>query len=130
MSGRRHGKIAAESDEAVAARLAICRAGLADELDVGVGPDLVEEHGVLEVRERRIRETGRDDSLVGDEERPGDPQLGDERADACDRTGAVDDPGRHLDASDCRDFHAHGPASLSQRIGGNQRSGIFSSRPT
>jgi hypothetical protein len=37
----------------------------------------------------------------------------------CDRPSSVDDPGRHLDGSDCSDFDAHGPASLSQRVGGN-----------
>jgi hypothetical protein len=44
----------------------------------------------------------------------------------------VDDPGRHLDSSDCLDFYAHRAASLSQGgVNGSngQRSGIFNSRP-
>jgi len=110
---RVHRAPAAEGDEAVAAGFDVRGPGAADELDIGVCADLVEEDRVLEVRERRIGETGRDDSFVRDQKRPSDSQLRNELADARDRAGTMDDPGRHLDGSNCLDFNTHRLASLS-----------------
>ena len=88
---------AAERDETVAAGLAIGGRSFADELDVRVRAHAVEEHGVVELRERRIDEPGRGHALVGDEQRPRDAELAAELAEPRDRAGPVHHPRRHLD---------------------------------
>src|SRR5439155_24073631 len=90
---RVHRAPAAEGDETVAAGFDVRGFGVTDELDIRVWADLVEEDRVLEVRERRIGETGRDDSFVRDQKRPTDSQLRDELAQARDRARTMDDPG-------------------------------------
>ena len=56
-------------------RLAIGGRPLADERDVRVRADAVEEDGVVELLERPVDEPGRGDALVGHEQRPRDAEL-------------------------------------------------------
>ena len=96
--GHVHRRPAAHGHQAVAALALVERGGLVHELDVRVRPDLGEDDDVVaELLQRPAGETGRDDARVGDQQRPRDPEPGDELAQPGERAGPV-----HELASACR----------------------------
>ena len=68
---------------------------------------------------RPLGESRRDDSRIRDEQRPRDAELAQRLArDERWRSGAVDEPRRHLDRADDLDFDGHPGSSLSRWYGG------------
>ncbi len=115
--GRVHRGAAAEADEPVATRLHVQPGAFVDERDVGIGPDLVEDGGVVEVLESPIGEAGRGDARIRHEQRARDSELAKRLAQPSDRPGAVHEPRRYFDGADDLDFHRHRDSLLSAGSG-------------
>ena len=104
---RVHRATAAERDEPVAALLPVERRCPADELNVGVRVDVVEEDCVLEDRKRALGEPRRRDALVGDEQRPRHSELAHELAQLRRSRRPVHDPRRYLDRANRLYLYRH-----------------------